>query len=274
MQKIRTFFYSFYKSCTSPAYYADILKAPMSFSWKYFFLFNLLSSLILIVPVSIAVFTFNPQEIATNLINNYPQDLILNLKSGKLSVNQPLPYSVSDLVTFIADKDIQKPSQVLGYKTAAVVTESTIYILKNQNSSEVRFYPIPDTTPDFTLNKNIIESFATTVFELPFFKYKLYLPAFIVLVVLVIYPSLISYRLLTLSLYSLIVFLLSKFIISKLKLSFSKTFQVGIHSLTPVLIVAFLSSFTPVPISGFFFLLVFLAWTFLCLFSIKPGEVK
>lgn len=272
MQKIRTFFYSLFKSSTSPVYYNDVLKAPLSFSWKYFFFFNTLFSLIFIIPLTLGLSSLNFQEIANNLIEAYPSDLVLSLRSGKLSINQPLPYTLDSFATFTSDEDIQKPSQVLDYKTPIVVTESTIYTLSDSNSGQVRYFAIPETSPDFTVDKSVVDLFVARILDYPFFKYKLYLPLLLLFGIIIIFPSLLAYRLLTISFYSVIVFLLSKILLSKLKLTFSKVFQVCIHSLSPVIIIAFLSSFTPVPISGFLFLLIFLVWTLLCLFSVKTAK--
>ncbi|HSX38999.1 MAG TPA: DUF1189 family protein [Candidatus Saccharimonadales bacterium] len=117
-QKIKTFSNSLLKSLTSPSYYSDVIKAPFSFSVKYFVALAILSSIILTL-----ITTFQVAPKMRNDINNflkqvvaqYPANLVLTMKSAKLSINQTTPY----IVPF--PKDLQQDKQTKQFKNLLVI---------------------------------------------------------------------------------------------------------------------------------------------------------
>ena len=95
------------KSIYSPEFYKELLGLPFSFSLKYFY------SLAVVLAVALAViFSFKIipaaqpflQSIGPQVLNYYPDELVITIKNGDVSTNVaepyllPLPAPLIDLV--------------------------------------------------------------------------------------------------------------------------------------------------------------------------------
>ncbi|MBU4210732.1 DUF1189 family protein [Patescibacteria group bacterium] len=144
LSKLKTFFRSFYKSCTDPKYYQDVTKAKTSFSWKYFHFLNFLSALIITIPIIFFFPKFNPEKLTTQIFQFYPQDLSINIQNGQLSINQTLPYSIKyqhqNIITFEDDQYIKSINDVPDYNSPFLVTQSTIYALQDPQTNKIQTY--------------------------------------------------------------------------------------------------------------------------------------
>jgi len=95
--RIKAFFYCLKRTFTSPDYYADILKAPFSFSLKFFYGFFFLYALILTSFVTVRyllplgdLLKFLPDK----LVEMYPSELEVTIKDGEVSTNVAEPYAI------------------------------------------------------------------------------------------------------------------------------------------------------------------------------------
>lgn len=94
MNKLKAFFYVYYRSLTSIPYYKEILSTPTAFSIKYLgvlaVLASLLSTLIFtIVGVPRITKFFDSALSSANEL--YPQELVITTKDNEWSINQPEP---------------------------------------------------------------------------------------------------------------------------------------------------------------------------------------
>lgn len=276
MNKLTTFFQTIFKSSTNPAYYNDVLRAPKSFSWKYFLAFNLLAALVtgitLLIPVALVDLVAN----LSRAVTIFPSDLVVTGDSQGLSINQELPYSVAlprewdedqtsdgemtNLVTFTSDDAIEGIEDVKAADALFVLTSSTMYI--SGDDQEVRVYPMPEFDEPFTLDRAMVESYMNQVVNHPLIKYKLYIPLLLLISLVVIYPLMLLVRGITLVIYASIVWVITSLFLKTKGLTWSQVFQISMHSITPVVIIAYLLGI----LSLFFFqglpyFLVYLIWT-------------
>lgn len=290
MQKIKTFLRSFVRSCTSPKYYAEIIKTRFSFSLKYLFVFQLATTLIIALFVMIPLAAFNAVDLLNNLKSVYPSDLDMTVQDGRLSINQPLPYRVAlpgmiqddmmldsglegtneyadirYLAVFESDEYVQGADDVFDQNAFMVFTESTMYI-REDDGRGLRVYPIPE-GEDFTLTSGMVNDTFSKITNSAFVQYKLYLPLVFLFFVLIFLPMMIVFSLLVVALFGFFVWLMTKLLAGPLlagqALSYTKAVQVSIHSLTLINVLQALLGIIGEGelLTGGKFLLAFLAWT-------------
>jgi hypothetical protein len=287
MQKIKTFFRSFWLSCTSPTYYAEILRTKFSFSLKYLLVFQFAITLVVGLFVLIPVSQFNLTGFLNNVKTIYPNDLEVSVNDGKLAINQPLPYRVplpammddqmgptrwsrSDgdikyLLVFESDENIKGAADVYAQDALAVVTESTIYTRESEREG-MRVNPIPN-EESFTVNRGMVDQAFNAITSSPFVQNKLYVPLLALFIMLIVLPVMIVASLIMVAVYGFFVWLMARFLKNWMMagdlLSYTKAVQVSIHSLTLVNVVHFLLRWIGEGrlLDGGKFLLAFLAWT-------------
>lgn len=282
MVKLKTFLQTFVKSCTSPAYYADILKAKFSFSLKYFILFNFLISLITVVKILIPLFAMDFTSMTIDAINIFPADLAISIQNGKLSVNQPLPYVIpfptdpktaenkddlSNFIVFESDKNIKGAASFFDYHSVFVITETTVYSRRDASSQEIRSFPIPESMGSVIINRQQLENLRTSFLNLPIIKTKSYVAILGILAFLFLVPLMIWARFYTALIYAILVYFLTMFlrgpVLNGQKIPFKKMLQLSLHSLTPVIVLAYVASFlgNNFQFWGWSYFLVYLVWT-------------
>ncbi len=97
MNKITTFLQAFKNSIVKPSYSNDIVRAPFSFSFKYFLMCALLFSL-----ASTAIFTLKVQpkiesfvkQTPDAILNTFPDDLVIYTQGGDWYINKKEPYAI------------------------------------------------------------------------------------------------------------------------------------------------------------------------------------
>lgn len=291
MQAISTFFRTFIKSIISPAYYNDIVRAPYSFSWKYFLAFNLLGALLFGVIVGIPLSLINISGIIRQTAEVYPTDLEVNFNEQGISVNQELPYSVSlpvqwsqgaaeqvpmNLVTFINEEQATAGARVVeAYDSFAVVTPNTIYVREDEDTNEVRAYAVPEFQEPFMLDRTMVDGWVTRIADNPFFQQRWYAPVIALFIILFSYPFILLWKTVTLAFYSLLIWVITSITMRDKQLGFGKIFQVGQHSMTLVTLLAIvvnvLSFFT---LGGVFYLIAFVIWTLFLISQLRSTVVQ
>lgn len=300
MNKIKTFFRTLVQSVANPQYYNDVLKAPTSFSWKYFFVLNLLLSLLVLVNVLPPVYNFDHQEVITQVADIYPEELEMTFSPQGLEINQELPYVVPfpeeefnqlfgeedqyaqdatfngseldeveefNLVTFVADEDFGGLSDFYAMNSLIVLTETSAYIYDDVETSEVRAYDLTQFEETFTFNEAILNNFVDQVLNHPFFSQRWYVPLIAFATVFLFLPMTVVIRVLTVALYSVAVWFASKLFFKSRKLSYGDTFQMGLHLLTLPMLLKYgvdLTQFTT-QFTGFWFFLAYFGWAMLVL---------
>ncbi len=284
MNKLRTFFQTLLRSSTDPNYGQDIVKAPSTFSWKYFLLLNLIATLVIGAKILVPVSLFDAGSLIKDAAQAYPAELEVTGDQTGLHINQPLPYAVpfpenfkgTDevgrgrrgsniplyLVTFARDEDIEGIEGVREYDSFAVLTQTTVYFRGDEDRNEMKVYEMPEFEQPFVINRSVVNNLMTTIAENPFIKQRLYVPLIGVASLLFIYPATLFVHLLTLAIYSLVMLVIVSLFMKTKTLGYSKLFQLGLHTITPVMIVAFvLDALGYSFFHGWLYFLAFAVWT-------------
>jgi len=284
MKKIRTFFFSLVKSISSPSYYKDVLKAPASFSWKYFFAFYFLVTIITLASIAVSLFKFDINEVADKAVNVYPKDLEIKVEDGRLSVNQKLPYEIefpsdvqeenlpSKIIVFDSDENVKGVRDVKDRDAVVVLTESTMYFLAESDTGEIRVYSIPEDSGKFTINYEKINNLKERIVNYPLMKGKIYIFIILLFLLIVMYPFLVIISLITLLFYALVTYGLVSIFMKDKELSYSKVLQITFHSVTLIVIINLLfSQFGVHFFGGWIFFFAYLIWT---IFIISVLDIK
>lgn len=283
MKKLNTFFRIFWKSISSLAYYRDVVKAPFSFSLKYFAAFSIIMGLLLTVVTSLVILppvTKFATRLATRAQILFPPDLVITVKNGELSTNVaeplrfPIPFELfTDQTPAISD---QKQIYLMTIDTEAraadfpkmqsiiLVTKTSLVI--SDERDDYRIFSLKD-FDDTTLDKPAVDQFITTL--LPLLRL---LPALLVTFLLGVFLVLLPLtRLLSLLLLSLLLAIAAK--LMNISMTYSKLYQIGLHALTlPILIQIILTSVGLTPQIPFFNSILYLLLTLAILAELKKSS--
>jgi hypothetical protein len=285
MQSLKTFFRTLILSSISPSYYRDLRNVSKGFSIKYLLGFQALATMVIVASFSALLLEFDPNALRSSIVQAVPSNLILKLENGRLTINQPLPYALEvpveensmeldKLIVFESDSNMKALSDVKNWNAAVVLTETTMYA-RGDRPGEMRVFEFPVTEEKVELSKTTVEEFAQKIFDHPFIKNKWYVPTILVLVGVMMYPMLLIATLFTLLVYSLISWLVAKVFFSKAQLSYGTMYRLGIHALTPVIILSAVVQATGYgEIRGIWYFALYLIWITLGVMQIaKPVEI-
>lgn len=286
MKFLNTFIYSLRHSLLDPSYYLDVLKSPLSFSFKFFFAFCLIFGLISATAINITVIPeINKfaKKSANQLLNLYPNDLEITIKDKKASINQEEPYFIPiDLKNWI-DQDIpdsaisnllvidtrsSNPTKDINqYHTLALLTKDALVIKGERN--EMRVLPLEQMEVDnLSINHSMYQDLITKI--APYLKYLSTIMAILVAIFFLIFFPLS--KLLHLLVFSLITMAISS--VMKPKLTYRQTFQIGLHAFVlPTLLNQVIRLFTPQLPIPFFYSLVFLIYFLLILSKLEKKKL-
>lgn len=274
-------------SIYSPEFYRDLLGRPLSFSIKYFYSLALILALIATVIISWNLIPLAQSFLAgigPQVLDYYPEELVITIKNGEASTNVREPYFLklpegltvndskyvvenpegeTDLENFLVI-DTATTFTVEGfrsYKTAVLLMkDSAAYY---GDSGEIRIQPIKG-FPDTTVNKSLISTFIGKVepflaFAAPLIVIGAFLMAMVVL----------SFKLVYLLLGAFLVWSIAG--IRKIKMGYGKAYQLGIHAMTlGILLNALTYVFIPTFSVPFFFTIVMCAIAFMNLRPMGP----
>lgn len=293
MQKLKTFFITLFRSYTDPSYYNDVVKAPGSFSFKYFSLFYVFLSLISVIYLSTTTLHTLPTTIDSSIEmarSWYPEKLEVTFDTTKSEIAVsgapepiiiPLPDSQNLDTTyknfFVLDTsatsdDFEK------YHTIILLTKTQLISVGDNGTGSYQVLPLADITEgmqndpsgraitSLTLNKSFIESnipmlrkTAYSIAEMaPLFLFPLFVLGFILS------------RLAYLAFMTLLTNLLA--MIAGKNLPYGKMFQIGLHTITVTDGITKLQQVLfnyPVPS---FYSFAFLGITFIALLGINSNK--
>jgi len=263
MDKLKTFFYVFRKSISSPEYYKELLETKFAYTVKYYIFLSLILSLIISCVVSIKAIPSSRvglRIVSEEIKKIYPDDLIINVKDGKWNINKPEPYIIplpnipentlpeSDIKNIIVFYKQGTVEDLDNFKTFSLVNETNV--LAKDKYSGMRVYPIKD-FPNFDIDKSKVNEVIDRMYE-----YLKYIPFFLPLIIFLgqILFNFLGTKVIYILWIGLVLFLFS--FIRKNKLSYLSACRIGIHTMTlPLLFEVILSlAKVNVPIFGWFFL--------------------
>jgi hypothetical protein len=244
---------------------------------------TLILSLFLIVPLM----RVDVRSIATEFVQAYPQDLEITVEDGRLDINQPLPYVVgipekidrqmeknepANVVTFTTNDDFGGVQDFARFDSFAVVTESAVYFMSDDDTGEVRAYPIPDSQERVQVNAAFIDDLKEQFLNLPLIKEKLYIPALVGLAFVLGFPALLFGRLIALLVYTFLVYLIAKFFMNNKKFTYGKLYQLSMHSITPVIVISWVAGYLAhYSVHGLLHFVLYAGWTLYLLSQIRMG---
>ncbi|MFZ2663958.1 MAG: DUF1189 family protein [Patescibacteria group bacterium] len=252
MNKLKTFFYVFKKSISSPEYYKELMETKFVFTVKYYLMLSFLASLLFASFVSIKMIpeTREGLRVGTEEIKKaYPDDLVVNIKDGSWSINKPEPYIIPLPEFSKTEENIGIDNIIVFYKqgtiddfnnskTFALVNESNI--LTREGSSGIKVYPIKD-FPNVDVDKTKVVEGVDKVYG-----YVKYVPFFLPLILLVgeMLFNYLGSKLIYILWISLAVYLLS--LLKKSKVNFKSACRVGVHTMTiPIILETLIGLFVP-----------------------------
>ncbi len=269
MSKLKAFLYIFYKSLTSPKYYADVVKTHLSLSMKYFFTLTLLASIGASIYVTVPLVPKVQSAIkqgTTMVLDTFEDDLVITVKEGELSINKPEPYIIplpekastdlegvpESLIVFDSDGTLDDFENT--YDTLVLVN-SVNMLMKDDTGIRVESLK---QLPDGQLTKADLREVAAAVE--PLTKYVPFVLG--VFVFIGIAFSYMVFNLVHLLFVALILFLIGKS--RRMQLVFSDYYQIAIHTFTlPFILQLFANAFkVDVPFASWF-LVTNLAFAFL-----------
>ena len=258
MQKLKTFFHSFINSCFNPSYYNKVIKTSFGFSWKYFLFLMFAITLVPTIQFGYDLNKLKVDEITSEILKLYPDELEIHVSSNGIEINQELPYKVkfpqdlqdeidevdspiANILVFDSDENIQGVRDFHDSKSFVLITETTIYALKDLNSGETRVYPIEfsDETPDQTFTKNDLNKANQALLRIPFIKNKAYVPILTGAIFLLILIGYSLFKIVSITINSLFVLLIKTIFFPKKPIGYSKIFQMHLHAITPFIILEY-----------------------------------
>lgn len=237
MNKLKIFFRTYYKTLTEPSYYNHILEAKFSFTIKYFLFFYLLASVITAISFSLhtqpKIDRFSKTTIS-EITNNYPPEMVLTIDQGQLSVtgvtlpfNIPIPDFLSD-PQFSSNYDYLvtiDPSENFPKTKAFLTLTKTEYFIRQPDGSK-ESHSLSDIRERIIVDKNAVQ-LATSALQSTLDTLVMLSPLFVFLLSLLFLP-LIS--MIMAAILSLFVWLAMA--IANKGLSYTKSFQIGLHIYT------------------------------------------
>jgi hypothetical protein len=239
-------------SIYNPQYYKELLQKPFSYSIKYYLLFSLIISIIFggiffvkFLPTARVII-----EKGSQLSSYYPKELEVIVKEGRASTNIPEPYFIKmpdgidqqevengfDNILVIDTKNNFSLEKFNSYKTVALLTADSFVYVDEQNGVAVK--QLKD-FEDFKLNKLLVDDFMNRIS--PYFV--ILYPLSVIAILFVTFMALIS-KLVYLLFGALVLWILFK--IRGININYKKSYQLGVHLLTLLVVIESVIMLLPV----------------------------
>ena len=168
---METFFRSLTLSLTKPSYYKDILKARTRFSVKYY----IMLALMLVTITSVAgIINYAPalktdfSQVAQEIPQNFPPDLVVEIKSTGITANKPFPLVAQTPTAFVKNQPASLPKNLLVIdpqgQIAMLAEYDALALLNNSylivgDGESVQTAPLKD-FPDLRIDAGFMEQLA------------------------------------------------------------------------------------------------------------------
>ncbi len=170
---MKTFLRSFILSLAKPSYYEDVLKARTRFSVNYYILLALIltsatstAGVVSYAPALKADFT----QVAQEITQNFPPDLVVEIKSTGITANKPFPLVAQTPTAFVKSQPGSLPKNLLiidpqgqvgmlaEYDALALLNNSYLIV---RDGESVQTAPLKD-FPDLRIDASFMERLANT----------------------------------------------------------------------------------------------------------------
>jgi len=235
-------------SIYSPTYYRELTREPFSYSFKYLLVFGLIFALLVLIKSSVLYLPkFNEilSKIGPTIIESYPAELEVNVKSGNISTNVTEPYFIktpSSIKGSTRGNNIQNQAEnfitidtksepnvenLEKFNTTILITKN--YVIYKDMNSKITSQSIKG-LPDFVVNRNMVSQMTQKM--TPYFK--ILLPLFAVFIFIGAFLSVLL-NMIYLLFIALLVWLIA--VIKKAGIGYGKSYQFAMHLMTlPILL--------------------------------------
>ena len=234
-------------SVYGPEFYRNLREEKPGYSFKYFFKFIALVSIVVALLVSIKLFpalkSFN-DTLGSGAIINFPEELVITISNGKASTNVVEPYTFLftadfknaknniDNLLVIDTKTSFSTEHYIAYRTLAWLTIDSLII---GDEGSIRVIPLGTNIPNMTIDKTKISEWSKKVgnFAVGFVYFT---PILFFIITFLSLTWLLIYILFG----ALVIWFMSK--LAGWGLTYGKSYQIGLHAVTlPIIIFGFLN---------------------------------
>lgn len=240
------------KSIYNPGYYTELLSKPLSQSWKYYSAFALLVVVFLTITSSIPLVGGANKalhEFPQQFFAYYPDDLVIDVTAGKVTINQPEPYAFPIPAHLLADMSEEDRAQ---FQNIAIIDTVTPFSLEQfqayktlawlglgqmaflGRSGGVRIEQLSPSI-SYTLTETKLKNLELKARE----YYHLVGPTLVVLI-FVVFMTVFGFNFVYLLFGALCIFAMGH--IMKLRWTYGQSYRIGLHAITlPILVNTVLS---------------------------------
>lgn len=238
------FFRNVANSIYNPEFYRRLLTQPFSFSLTYFYSIVLSLSFIITLVFSLSVLPEMSSLLSSlgpKIISYYPQDLVVTISQGEVSINQPEPYIIRMPDEFTRTGDLARWEHLVvidttdsfaldlsnPYNTYLLITKNDIVLFDETGGIRVEsFTNVPDTVIDRAYLAALMRQIEPYIaFAIPLIVVGIFLALIVVGSMILIY----------LLLGGLFIWALTK--LKGMSIGYKKSYQLGLHAITlPALI--------------------------------------
>jgi hypothetical protein len=267
------FFKTVKESIYSPTFYATVPKKTFGSAFKYFVLLALLVAVFSAIRMEPVFFKTVPQwidDFTKNAAEIYPNDLVVNVIDGQVSINQPEPYLIP--VPANLKEDMNKAGifnllvvdtvtpfsagQLDEYGALAWLMEDGIAVKSNQRNGEVRTYSLSQAR-DFTIDRQKVDELFTKLQPYAKFAINFSGPILFVFFVIAVFIGGL-FRMVYLLLFAVVTYVVGKLL--KVKLTYGQAYKVSMYAVTLGilidLVLMFVGAFITVPQIPYLFTMV------------------
>lgn len=267
------FFKTVKESIYSPKFYATVPKKTFGTAFKYFVLLALLVAVFSAIRMEPVFFKTVPQWIdnfTKNAAEIYPADLVIDIKDGKASINQPEPYFISVPASLRESMgkagifnllviDTVTPfnvDQLDEYGALVWLMKDGIAVKSNQRNGEVRTYSLSQ-AKDFTITRQKFDKLMVKIQPYTKFAVNFSGPILFVFFIIAVFIAGL-FRMVYLLLFAVVTYIIGK--LMKAKLTYGQSYKVSMYAVTLGilidLVLMFVRAFVPVPQIPYLFTMV------------------
>jgi|CXWL01.1.fsa_nt_gi hypothetical protein len=251
MKSLNAFFADIKSSFYNPAFYSGIPTKNTGNAVVFLLGVSALSAFALVIYISILGITaFSSFSVDDVIAKNYPENLVVTVKDGKASVNQPEPF----IIPLEEDmKDTENPyenflvidtrpeatvEELNSYNAFAVLTKERVFLASDEKDGRV----IPLTSvKDLTVDKTAVSGWAESLLNL---LWVIAIPLVLLAIVLITVFSLVFH--LVASLIGAVL-VIAVGMIRKTKLEYQDAYKIALFASAPVIIMQTIAMFFSIP---------------------------
>lgn len=179
---MKTFFTDFKRSLTDWNWYKEIANGQHPLKISYAVMLSLFGALVASIIFAVGLYTFLIPTAKDFINTRVPDDLVITLKSGSLSINQPMPYRL-EMPKEVNSQNKEERKNIFVIDTGVDATldapkkyDTYIFIGKDKavmekSANEIRAYPLKD-FPDTTISRDslntLLDKVVSYAWVLPF----------------------------------------------------------------------------------------------------------